>query len=93
MTPITLSETPACLSLTISAGERSTALLFFFRLLMIRPSDIPPFTNWMTESTGEAAFGAAAFLGAVAGAGACANATVASMANNMGNLSFTEPSS
>jgi hypothetical protein len=38
---------------------------------MIKSSDIPALTSWITESTGEAALGAvAAFLGAGAGAGA-----------------------
>jgi hypothetical protein len=63
---------------------------------MIRSSDIPAFTNWITESTGEAPLGAAARLGAGAGAaagGVCPSAMDAATAINAIRLIFNGLSS
>src|SRR5206468_53646 len=57
-TPMMFSETPAFFSLTKSPGDRSMGLFCRWRVLTIRFSDIPDLTSWMTESTGETAFGA-----------------------------------
>jgi hypothetical protein len=65
------SETPAFFSFTKSAVVRLAGLFSLCRVLMIRLSDNPAFTDWITESTGEeAAAGLAAAGLAAAGLGA-----------------------
>jgi hypothetical protein len=60
----------------------------------MRLSDIPDFTSSMTESTGEAGFGAGlgaalvALAGARFGAGVCPDASVANRAMDMSEISF-----
>src|SRR5579862_9726227 len=80
ITPMTLSDTPAVFSFTRSAGASFIGLFALCKLLMIRDSGKPAFTDAITSSTGDAAaagfaaagFAAAGFAGAGAGAGAWA---------------------
>jgi hypothetical protein len=60
ITPMMFSDTPAFFNFTRSAGVRSMGLFCFCRVLTIKPSDIPDFTSWITESTCEGGFAAAA---------------------------------
>src|SRR5258708_28831524 len=85
ITPMRFSDTPAFFSFTKSAGVRLAGLFSLCRVLMIKLSESPAFTDWITESTADGAaagFGAAAAgfgaatagLGAAAGGGACPTA-------------------
>jgi hypothetical protein len=86
------SETPAFFSFTRSPGVRFIGLLSRCNVLMIRFSDSPIFTDWITESTGEGAaagLAAAGFAGAALGAGgACARPTIATRLSDARETSF-----
>jgi hypothetical protein len=88
------SETPAFFSFTRSPGVRFIGLLSRCNVLMIRFSDSPIFTDWITESTGEGAaagLAAAGFAGAGFGAaagGVCARPTIAKRLSDARDTSF-----
>src|SRR6476661_4161589 len=88
------SETPAFFSFTKSAVVRLAGLFSLCKVLMIRFSDSPAFTDWITESTGEGAAAglaaaglAGAGLGAAAG-GACARPIIAKRPSEARDTSF-----
>src|SRR5438270_13024698 len=62
MIPMILSDTPAPLSFTRSAGASFIALFALCRLLMMRDSGSPAFTEAITSSTGDPAAGFGAVL-------------------------------
>src|SRR6266404_1631934 len=92
MTPMMFSETPAFFSFTKSAVVRLAGLFSLCKVLMIRFSDSPIFTDWITESTGEvvaAGFAAAGFAGAGLGAGGvCARHIMAKRLSDARDTSF-----
>jgi hypothetical protein len=66
------SDTPAFCSFTKSAGPRFTGLFCLCRVLMIRLSDMPDLTSWMTLSTGDVVVLEADLAGLGAGVAVCA---------------------
>src|SRR5690349_24100195 len=91
------SETPAFFNFTKSAVVRLAGLFSLCKVLMIRFSDSPAFTDWITESTGEVAaagLAAAGLAGAALGAGGvCAKPTIATRLSDVRDTSFIKKSS